>query len=123
MANRFFKTPWCYEHSLVTVTGYFLTNGASSPTTLKGTGVASVARTGTGTYLLTLQDSFIEHRGMIVHLGLNASADSVAQLGAVSSTAKTVVIRTLTAGADADIAANANNKVFFTFQLKNSVVK
>ena len=81
----------------------------------------SVARSGTGELTVTLEDSYPGLISAQVSLALNAAADSKCQFGAIDvTTAKTVVIRTITGTAAADIAANANNRVHFCLILRNT---
>lgn len=107
------------------VKGSFAPNGASAldATAVKGRGF-SVARSGVGIFTVTFDAVGVDLVSTLASLRLNASANSMAQPGAYDATAKTLIIRTLTAGADADIAANANNRVSFevTFNL-SSVLK
>lgn len=103
----------------VLMAGSFAPAGTGAPTDVRGVGF-TVARTAVGVFTLTLDRVFSKLISGTATLQLNASADSQAQLGAVSLTAKTVVIRVLTAGSDADIAANANNRVNFVLVLGES---
>lgn len=97
--------------------GSFRPNGSSavSASNNKGSGF-SVTRTGVGTFSLVLRGlGGRQVVSAVAHLRLNASANSVAQVGAITLSGgnATVVVRTLTAGTDADIADNANNVVSF----------
>lgn len=103
----------------VFMAGSFAPAGTGAPTDLRGKGF-TVARTAVGTFVLTLDRVFSKLISGEATLQLAASADSQAQLGTVDLTAKTVVIRILTAGSDADIAANANNRVNFILVLGES---
>lgn len=109
------------EVEAVVVAGSFAPAGAGAPTDTKGKGF-SVARTAIGVFTVTLDARFNQLLAGVVSVQLAASANTMAQLGAVDLSARTVVIRTLTAGADADIAADANNRVNFTLVLRNSGV-
>lgn len=121
MASRTFRDPKCLEHALVIIAGSFAPAGTGAVTAPKGKGF-TVARTGVGTFTVTLSDKWVSCLYAGAHVQLAASADTVAQVAAIDLTAKTVVIRTLTAGSDADIAADANNRVNFVLFLKNSSV-
>lgn len=107
------------QREIVEVSGSFAPAGTGAPTAVRGTGF-TVSRTGVGTFRVTFDRVFPLLVSAQATLQLSASADTQAQLGAVDLTAKTAVIRTITAGSDADISANANNRVNFTFKFRNS---
>lgn len=122
MASRVFRNVQALNPELKIVTGSFTTNGSSDPDSDNNTGKGwSVARTGTGELTVTLEDTYPALLSGNCSLGLNAAGDSQVQFGAIDVvTAKTIVIRTITAGSAADIAANANNRVHFTLCLRNT---
>jgi len=122
MASRVFRNVQALNPELKIVTGSFTTNGSSDPDSDNNTGKGwSVARTGTGEYTVTLEDTYPALLSGNCSLGLNAAGDSQVQFGAIDVvTAKTIVIRTITAGSAANIAANANNRVHFTLCLRNT---
>lgn len=103
----------------VIISGSFAPAGAGAPTAVKGRGF-TVSRTGTGTFLVTFADKWADVIGVTVTLQLSASANTAAQVGNWDAAAKTLVIRTLTAGTDADIAANANNRIHFDVNFTNT---
>lgn len=100
----------------------FAPAGTGAPTSVEGKGVSTVTRTGVGTFLVTLQDAWNALVAATGTLQLSAAADSVVQFGDYSASAKTLVVRVLTAGAAADVAANANNRVHVSLTLRNSSV-
>lgn len=102
------------------ISGSFAPAGVGAPTALKGRGISSVVRTGVGTYLVTFDEPYFDLVSAQATLQLNAAADSDVQFGAYDPVAKTLVVRIQTAGAVADIAANANNRVNFNLVFKNS---
>jgi hypothetical protein len=104
----------------VVLAGSFAPAGTGAPTTARGVGF-TVARSGVGTFVLTLDRVYSKLIAGVATVQLAASADTQAQLGSVDLTAKTIVIRLLTAGSDADVAANANNRVNFVLVLGESV--
>ena len=122
MASRVFRNVQALNPELKIVTGSFTTNGSSDPDSDNNTGKGwSVARTGTGELTVTLEDTYPALLSGNCSLGLNAAGDSQVQFGAIDVvTAKTIVIRTITAGSAANIAANANNRVHFTLCLRNT---
>mgnify|MGYP006402655225 FL=1 len=122
MASRVFRNVQALNPELKIVTGSFTTNGSSSPDSDNNTGKGwSVARSGTGEFTVTLEDTYPALLSGNCSLGLNAAGDSKVQFGAIDVvTAKTIVIRTITGTAAADIAANDNNRVHFTLCLRNT---
>lgn len=127
MANRNFEQ-FCYhyEKKFVMWKGSFAPNGtgAVSQASIKGKGVATIARTGVGTFLITFSDSFRDMFAGTATLQLNAVAGQMVQLGAFSQSAKTLVVRVVdtAAGTAADVAANANNRIHLDIVFKNTSV-
>lgn len=104
---------------LVLLVGGFATNGASAPSAaqLFGNWISSVTHDSTGVYTVTMKPDFraLQLVAKGATLSLATVADSAVQLGPYNATLGTLVVRTLTAGAVADIAANADN--FVSLQL------
>jgi len=122
MASKTFYDVQAVNPHVKILAGSFTTNSSSNPVATNNTGAGwSVARSGTGELTVTLEDSYPGLISAQVSLALNAAADSKCQFGAIDvTTAKTVVIRTITGTAAADIAANANNRVHFCLILRNT---
>jgi len=122
MASKIFYGVQSLNPGVKVIAGSFTTNGSSNPASANNTGAGwSVARTGTGELTVTLEDSFPGLISAQCSLALNAAGDSKVQFGAIDvSSAKTVVIRTITGTSAADIAANANNRVHFCLILRNT---
>lgn len=99
--------------------GSFAPNGSSAVDATLNLGQNfSVTRTGTGAFSLVLRS--VNGRRVVsaqAHLRLATPADSVVQVGSVTPSTTdgsvTIVLTVLTAGAAADIAANANNRISF----------
>ena len=103
----------------VRVSCVFLPNGTSAPTVASQVGVTSVARTAVGLFTLTLQDKYVALDSWTVTPMLNAAADTQAELYDDDiASAGTVKVRIKTAGSDADVAANANNRICVVLWLK-----
>lgn len=87
------------------VTGKFSLSAAAAVSSTDMLKVASVVKTGTGTYTLTLQDKYASLRSaQISHVGSQVNVQAKVAAHDVSS-AKTISIRTETAGAAADVTA------------------
>lgn len=113
--NQFLLTPTKRQ---VMLTGVISLSSAAAVTgeTLP---FATVAKTGTGTYTITLNDTYQQMRSC--QLTMLTTEDALARIKshAVSST-KTVVIETVTAGTVADVTAVA--EVHVTLLFKDSSV-
>lgn len=101
------------------INGHFSPNGTGAVTAPIGLGW-TVARTGVGVFTITLEDAYKEFESGQAQVQLDPAADTFAQLGAYDATARTLVLRTLTGGAAADIASGANNTVQFQLVMKNT---
>ena len=113
------EKPLSTSREEVLVSGSFAPAGTGAPTAALGDGY-TVARTSTGLFTLTLDRVWPSLLSATATVQLATAADTVAQVGVVALTSKTVQIRTLTAGALADVAANANNRVNFALKFKRS---
>lgn len=114
--------PRAVERELVTVAGSFAPASTGAPTTVRGTGF-TVARTGVGTFRLTLDRVWPSLVSAVGTLQLaTADHDRHVQISAVDLASKTVDLKIMdvTAGASADVAANADNRVNFLLLLKRS---
>ena len=107
----------CYGRQYVVVFAVFYPQATSAPTLAanQSRGVASVARSAAGRFLLTLDDPHHHLVAAIATTQLATAADMQAQIGTISnlgsSSATTVVVRTIAGATETDIAANANNSV------------
>lgn len=95
----------------------FFPAGVAAPTfnAAQARGVASITRTGVGTFLITLEDAYRVLVSKSASIQLAAAADIGVQFGTIAnvgtSSPPTIEVRTVTAAAPADVAANANNSV------------
>lgn len=122
MANRHFNAPvqslW---HKPILVAGTISLNASAAVTgsTIKG---ASVAKTGTGEYTITLEDKFSELISISVQVGGNVSEDLFGSVGAVDvASAKTIEVLTV-ANTGAAANATAATTLYVTAMLSNSSV-
>lgn len=99
----------------VILTGGFYPNGSSTPATVVGAWISSVAHTATGVWTITIAERYRAYAlvSAIVSLRMNALGLSIIQFGAIDVSSGSVIVRVATEGAGtlvaADIAANANN--------------
>lgn len=122
MASRSFFPVKSLGRELVNAVGSFAPAGTGAVTAVKGKGF-TVARTGVGTFLVTFADKYAALVAANATLQLASAANSVMQVGTFDASAKTLVLRILTAGAAADVAADANNRVSFVVTFRNSSIE
>lgn len=123
MASRSFSDVQGLINQLKVVVGSFAPAGTGAVTNTKGAGF-TVARTGVGAYLVTLTDRYFDLVAGGATAQLATPAGRAALVGTYDATAGTVVISVVDeAGAPADIAANANNRVNFVLWFRNSNVR
>tara|TARA_R100000808_G_C2073777_1_gene100238 strand:+ start:116 stop:496 length:381 start_codon:yes stop_codon:yes gene_type:complete len=122
MADKIFYDVQCMNPHVKIVCGSFAPNGSSAVDSASNEGTGwSVARTGTGSFTVTLDAKYPALLSGQCSIGLNAVADSKVQFGAIDvASAKTVVINVITTASAADIAANANNRIHFCLFLRNT---
>lgn len=128
MAARNFAPVRALARELILIEGSFAPNGSSavSATSRQGLGF-TVARTSEGLFTVTLSDKFAALVAAKATLQLTTAAGSFCQIGVVDLSAKTIQIRVWDpahAGAPAvgDIAADAGNRINFSFVLQNSTM-
>lgn len=109
----------------VRVAGSFAPNGSSAlvATSTYGRGF-TVARTSQGLFTVTLAEKYVRLRSGGLTIQKVAAGIGFVQLGAVDvSSAKTIQIRIVDElGAVQDLAADANNRVHFDFELSVDTV-
>lgn len=124
MSQKGFKLLRANGNGARLLTWQVLPNGTSTPTVGENPDkvLESVSRSGVGVYVLTLNDKFLALRSVHCQVQLNAAANTMVQVtGATTvATTRTITVTILTAGAAADIAANANNILHFTAVLRDS---
>lgn len=128
MSNRSLDQPWTLGKRSIAIKGSFGTNAGTSPTvaSTRGLGFRNTAptRTGAGTYRVTFDDPYLDLNYANAHLQLPAASDDTASVGPVAglsgTTGPTMTIFVLTGGVAADIAANANSRVFFEATFRDS---
>jgi len=125
MADRNFNPLQALGREYKVIAGSFRPNGSSAVSNTTNTGVGfSVARTGVGAFTITLTDKYVSLIGAEFQLALAtpAAAHDIC-IGAVDvSSAKTIAFVHYSAGAAADIASDAANRIYFTLTLSNSSV-
>lgn len=104
----------------------FNPEGAGAPTfsPTQARGVASIVRTGVGTFLITLEDTY---RTLVARFGsiqLAAAADVAVQLGTIANVGTalppTIVVRTVAGAAPVDVAANSENSISVCLMFNDS---
>lgn len=127
MSTRTLKPVRSRQNQLTVIEGSFAPNGSSAPTGAKGNGY-TVARTGTGKYVVTLDDGYADILKATAGLQ-DATLGSAAQVTNVtkntSPTRSTIEITTFTVSTStaADLAADAQTRVNFSISLSDSSAK
>lgn len=124
MASRSIFPVSSMGRELQLLVGSFAPNGSSAlvAASTKGKGF-TVARTGVGTFLITLADKYADMVAAHADLSAAAASGNYAQVGAYNASAKTLVVRTVTsAGAATDVAAGADERVSFSLVVRNSSI-
>ncbi len=125
MANRNHDKLWALGNDRVEIAGRFRPNGTGAVDNALNKGLGfTVARTGVGAFLLTLQDRYNDLEHSHADVMLAAVADLRGQIGAVEvQTAGTVEINILAGAVPTDIADDPDNWVTFKLRLKNTNVQ
>lgn len=120
MANRYFNQ-WVLTPTKrqVMLSGKISLSAAAAVTSSDIPFAASVSKSGTGEYTITLDDKYVELRSC--QMTMLTSEDVQARLSSHDvSSAKTIVVETATAGSAADVSAVA--EIHVTLILKDSSV-
>lgn len=123
MAARNLAPVRALVRELIPIVGSFAPNGSSALDATKVEGLGfSVAYTSTGLYTVTLTDKYHELVSAHANLQLTTGDDKFCQLGVVDLSSKTIQIRVwdISGAAVADVAADAGNRINFTFWLRNT---
>lgn len=131
MANRLFHRLQSSTREVKTISGIISILGAASAannvvTLLTNTGdyVASVARTGTGQYTITLADSYVALVSATFTWMAATAIDLVPQIVSHDVvTAKTIVVKALAGATATDTANTVQHYLMFDLKLKNTSVK
>lgn len=123
-AGALFAALQIYGYGVKIVAGSFAPNGSSAvaSTSVKGQGF-TVAHSATGVFDVTLNTKYRAVLAGVACAQVNAATDVGMQLrGACDVTAATpkVQLANCPGGSDADISANANNRVHFVLLLASS---
>jgi hypothetical protein len=126
MANRQFNPMFAsLEKGAVVLSGTISLNASAAVTGFNILGAASVTKTGTGTYRITLRDRYVRLLGLHVDMSLGTLADRIVVPAPTTDvTAATPIVDLITksgtgvAGADVGSAST----IFVTLVLKNSSV-
>lgn len=122
MANRNFSRVQALNHEVKIIAGCFsIAASGGAATVVQGLGF-SVAKTTTGVYTVTLQDSYVALLSANLQVKAATAVDLVAQVKSYDvTTAKTIVID-LNAGAT-PTEPSAVTEIHFALYLRNSTVQ
>lgn len=131
MANKQTYPVLCRDREIHEVNISWAPNGSSAVSSTRGSGIRgrgfSVARTGVGVFQITIDDNYPEYAivGFQMSFQLNAAAQYTGVLtgSANLSSSRVITVTVLdSTPAAADIAANANNRIFVKLTLANASV-
>ena len=121
MAEKIFFGVQALNPHVKIIAGTFKPNGSSAIDNANNKGAGwTVARTGTGKYVITLDDKYPGLLSGQVSLQHNGAGDKKVHWGAIDIAAKTLEIFSITTASAADLAAHAQNHVHFTLILRNT---
>ena len=123
MANRAFNRYQSLEKEVKSLYLDVAIGASGAPTLSRGLGVASITRSSTGLYVITLQDAYNRLLNARVTI-LNASAqDAHPQLVSESvASAKTISFRTITGSTGAVVDPANGARLLISLELKNSSI-
>ncbi len=129
MAHRIWHEVQTAKRSRRVVSGSFAPAGAGNVTDRKGAGVSTdTQRFAVGEFSVFLQDAYVDAESITCGLQLAAATDrfvritSITQAFVVGNRIETVFTLKVTDGANAaqDIAADPNNRINFTYCLRDN---
>jgi hypothetical protein len=120
MGARTYQDIHTIGRNRVLIAGSFAPDTANPPTGIRGAGIRSVVRSAQGRFTVTLMDVWNQCDSAKVTLQLAAAAARSVQVGTINLAARTVVLRVVdAAGAEQDVAANANNRINFELVMRH----
>jgi hypothetical protein len=123
MADRVFADVQALDKYVKVLSGKvsIAADATVSSNTILGVSSTGVARTGAGTYTITLQDAYPELLAVHIQMGAATAVDLVAQIVSETvSTTKIITFKTLTGAVATDAAAACF--AYVTIVLKNSTI-
>lgn len=122
MANRNFNRKQALDKEIKEIYLDVAIGASGAPTLSRGLGVASIARSSAGVYVITLQDAYMRLMAAQVSILSSTAQDLLPQLQAESvSVAKTITFRTQDATATA-ADPSSGSRLLIKLDLKNSSI-
>jgi hypothetical protein len=123
-AGAIYASPVIYGFGVKMIVGSFAPNGASNPVAASNKGKGwTVTHTATGVWSVLLNTTYVSLLAGLCDVQQNAAGSmQILMRGACDPSAASPVIQLANspAGTDADISANANNRIHFCFFLASS---
>ena len=126
MANRLFFDDQTLNLEQKTICGSFEPNGTGAPLNVSGLGF-TVARTGVGTFVVTLADEYMQLLAAFADLALATPGVDIAQVGLVNvegtgtgALTATITVLSGATGSAADIGPTAGSVVSFALEVQNT---
>jgi len=121
LADRNFSNSLALDKALVILSGACTVATGAGGVTANNCLGATLSRTGTGAFTITLQDRYPELLSVNIQIGKATAQDLVVQILAVDLTARTITFRILTGVTATDVTTEAA-QFFLDIKLKNSTV-
>jgi hypothetical protein len=121
MADRNFSTQLALDKNVVQLAGTCTIATGTGGVTANNILGATVARTGTGAFTITLADRYPEILSVNLQVGKATAQDLVPQVVAVDLSARTITFRLLTGTTPTDITTEAAT-LFVDIKMKNSTI-
>jgi hypothetical protein len=121
MANRNFNRKQALEKEVKDLYAEVAIGSSGAPTLTKGLGVASVERTGTGEYTVTLEDAY----NRLMHVNVSheaASAEDITAQVSASDVQSAKTISFITKAADTETDPSDGSVLRIKIEVKNSSV-
>lgn len=121
MADRNLKNVQALDYKVNVLAGSVTVATGSGGVTANNILGASVARTGTGAFRITLEDAWPELLAAHIIVAKATAQDLVPQINAVALTSKTIDFRLLTGTTPTDVTTEATT-LYITLVFKNSTI-
>lgn len=123
MANRMFNRAQNLEKEVKSLFAEVSIGSSGAPTLTKGLGIASISRSSTGLYVVTLQDKYVRFMHASVQIMSASAEDAVSQLVSEDvDVAQTISFRIIKGSDGLVVDPASGDKLFIKIDLKNSSI-
>lgn len=123
MANRMFNRAQNLEKEVKSLFAEVSIGSSGAPTLVRGLGIASISRSSTGLYVVTLQDKYVRLMHASVQIMSASAEDAVSQLVSEDvDVAQTISFRIIKGSDGLVVDPASGDKLFIKIDLKNSSI-